>query len=503
MLPKEGAEAILPASTKSGFVGIARSTHMAKAQAVAAARKKTAANPAGAPATPAEAEAAKEVAEAIAEANGKKLETPAKAAPAQAQAQAPTVKAEKPPEEPEKATEEEPVKQAAAPTQTTTPTAEIVRLYVRRGPGAPGWAEEYVGLGDKGTAEKFAHDLAFMAGDISLAERVVRVDMNKNGFCIVHTDEETAKKLLAITQEEKKKARFVSNNKSTAVISLYNPPNPAFRPATSKEEHMSAKLMDGAKGAEKLQEARKTAPQAQAAIQVSGGNGSDPRKGRPVPKTTNEGEKPREIDFDHITWFEKLKCVVALLGIPAALAHLRASIERTASGTSEWAAANKLLFTWGKTLVVEPQMMFVNTDGTVRFELLTDSIQRFFELIMRSEEPRRIECLLADVKACSGSNQRGLRPDQIAMLTEMVSTEIAKLNEAEKQAALEAAKKAGDEAEAAKAKAKAATTEMEAMKAEIAQLRAAAAAKSEPTAEQVAEKAAEEISPASTTPAVQ
>lgn len=462
---------------------------MAKAQAVAAARKKTVAakaeaNPAGAPATQAEAEAAEQVAEDI-----KAIKEATKPDPVAAPASEETKK-------------EEPEKQAAAPTQTTPPTAEIVRLYVRRGPGAPGWAEEYVGLGDKGTAEKFAHDLAFMAGDVSLAERVVRVDMNKNGFCIVHVNgEETAKKILAITQEKKKACGFVSNNRSTAVISLYNPPNPAFQPATpKKEEHMSATLGNGAKGAEKLQEARKTAPQA--AIQVSG-NGNDPHKGRPVPKTTNEGEKPREIDFDHITWFEKLKCVVALFGVQAALVHLRSSIERTASGTSEWAAANKLLFAWGKALRVEPQMMFVNTDGTVRFELLTDSIQRFFELIMRSEEPRRIECLLADVKACSGSNQRGLRPDQIAMLTEMVSTEIAKLNEAEKQAALEAAKKAEAEAEAAKAKANAATTEMEAMKAEIAQLRAAAAAKSEPTAEQVAEKAAEEISPATPTATVQ
>lgn len=449
-------------------------------------------NPAGMPATQAEAEAAAQVAEAIEEAKngGKKPEPASKVEPekqAAAPAQAPTVeKAEKATEEPEK--------------QAEKPPEEPVKVFVGRGPGTPGWAEAYAGLNEAGTAKKFAADLAHMAGDISLAERVLRVDLNPKGFSIVHccADEEVAKKLIAIPEAKKAEKGFVSNRRKPAMISLYVQKPSAFQPTEEVTPPMTAKLQDGAKGAEKLAEARKIAPPHAAAVQVSGGNGNDPRKGRPVTKTEEGSEKPREIDFEHLSWFEKIKCVVALFGIPTALAHLRSSIERTASGTSEWAAANKLLFTWGKTLGVEPQLVFINEDGTVRFELLTDSIARFFKTIVVSKEPRRVEELLSDAKACNR-----LRPDQIGKLSEMVHTKIAELDEAEKRAALEAAEQAKDETAKAKAETDSVTAKLAALEAELAKLRAAAATKTEPTAEDVAKKAAEEISPATPTATVQ
>jgi len=422
---------------------------------------------------------------------------------------------------------------AATQGNETATEKKLVVLYVQRGTNAHGFEEAFVGLtSEAAVGAKFAADLVnLVGGDAEMLSEVDHVDV-KADFSFAHVSPAFAEKLLAVENKTKLEQGFVNNNGKVAPVRPKT--EPASKPAT-EEKPMTAKMIDGAKGAEKLQNARATAPDkpAETAVEIGGKKQARPqqnaRQGRPIAKTVESGETKQAIDFEHLTVIEKIKCVVALCGIGAALVWLKESLERTAQGTSEWAAANKLLLTWGKALGIEPQLITVAEDGTVRFELLTQGIDRFFRAIVASNQPRRVEQLIADAKACNR-----LRPDQIAAFSEMVRKEIARIDEEEKaeareaqaqaeaetKAALEAKARAEAQAKAEAAKAQAeleelrkqlaeakaaqakATLEAEAAKAEVTQaqalLESATAPAPEPTAEQVSETAAAEIAPADT-----
>ena len=254
-------------------------------------------------------------------------------------------------------------------------------------------------------------------------------------------------------------------------------------------------------GVEVIEAARKTAP-VQAAIQVGGEKKptvpvrpQTARAGRPVAKNSGAVEEDRQLNLpEEMTWVQKIFCLVALYGLKKAADEVVRMLKYGSKSGKEWSKANTLQLKWGEALNVPPAMLFVSTDGIVSLESLPVAIERFYKLIVASAEPRRIEALLADAKACNR-----LRQDQVATMSEMVRGAIAKLDEAEKVAAQKAQAKAEAEANA---QAKANADELAEIKRQLAEARAAAAqATANAKAEKAKAAAAQELLESATAPA--
>ncbi|KKW34124.1 MAG: hypothetical protein UY81_C0079G0003 [Candidatus Giovannonibacteria bacterium GW2011_GWA2_53_7] len=247
-------------------------------------------------------------------------------------------------------------------------------------------------------------------------------------------------------------------------------------------------------GVEVIEAARKTAP-VQAAIQVGGEKKptvpvrpQTARAGRPVAKNSGAVEEDRQLNLpEEMTWVQKIFCLVALYGLKKAADEVVRMLKYGSKSGKEWSKANTLQLKWGEALNVPPAMLFVSTDGIVSLESLPVAIERFYKLIVASAEPRRIEALLADAKACNR-----LRQDQAQAKAEAEANAQAKANadelaEIKRQLAEARAAAAQATANAKAEKAKAAAAQ------ELLESATAPAATPEPTADAVGETASGEI----------